>query len=339
MAPPGIHCRVAGSSSVVAGPGGTNQPGNPEDSALLVTAPGVHRVACRDARGQEIGSAELEITGVEVAATAGGAATLAPLPRNTTSVVELAVTAGDVELPELAVRAPRGITIASQGWQGNGRLAVAVTPTDDAPDRVELIVIPVGDEGHPGLARIIVAIAPRVTVEDRADATLPVVLPRDRRLTLGLLGGLAVRSREYALGMTASDARVGNAILLGLRAGYAVHARIRLEAEFTGARTVLPDDMLGGTLLGYHAHVLVPILAHGQTRPFALVGAGGHTFRSASSLLADDTTGEVYYGLGASLAATELLGLRLDLRHVLASGRDRTIANNIEFQIGVSWSL
>lgn len=360
IAPDGVTCAL-----------GKDTAGAP---TVLLAEVGAHEIHCRDPEFNELAPLTVEVFALTVRAVATGAAApkatddatddatpettgdatgdapdatgdatgspaaLAPLPRQTSTRVRLAIETEGVDPAALTVLAPAGAALGEPAVVPPNMIEVAVTPGADAGDEVTLRVVPRGND-QLVLAEIALAIEPlpAPTVE------APVVhapAPASRAWELGVHGGAILRGSAYELGRTLLNTGiVDDAPFVGVRAGVALHPRLFVEAEFSVTRVALqvPGEP-SGDIFGYGGHLRTPFELSPRLQAFALVGAGAHTLRPDTADVLKDTDPDFYYGLGASFGITDFLAVRIDARHVLSAAYDDAFAANLfDLSLGVVW--
>jgi hypothetical protein len=344
IAPDGVTCAL-----------GKDTAGAP---TVLLAEVGAHEIHCRDAAFNELAPLAVEVFALTVRAVAigaaapeatddapetpgdatGSAAALAPLPRQTSTRVRLAIETEGVDPAALTVVAPAGAELGEPAVVPPNMIEVAVTPGADAGDVVTLRVVPRGAD-QLVLAEIALAIEPlpAPTVE------APVVhapAPASRAWELGVHGGTILRGSAYELGRTLLNTGiVDDSPFVGVRAGVALHPRLFVEAELSVTRVALqvPGEP-SGDIFGYGGHLRAPLELSPRLQAFALVGAGAHTLRPDTADVLEDTDPDFYYGLGASFGVTDFLAVRIDARHVLSAAYDDAFAAHLfDLSLGVVW--
>lgn len=123
---------------------------------------------------------------------------------------------------------------------------------------------------------------------------------------------------------------------LGLRAGYWFSRFIGVEAE----ALVMPRQNArshDATGLGARAQLALQhpdAIAVGRLTPFLVAGAG--IAPSLGDEAADTMAFAGHWGLGAHLELNNLVGLRMDARHVVTSGAVATVDHHVEALVGLS---
>jgi OOP family OmpA-OmpF porin len=143
----------------------------------------------------------------------------------------------------------------------------------------------------------------------------------DERVTVGGFGGAHIFSQNLELGAfdtTQSDSP-RNAPAFGIRVGYALLERVRLEAELAIMPSKTRDSKDDLTVFGWRTHALVDLLPAARLRPFALVGVGFLTLApTAPEILEEDTDLAAHLGLGVEYDMAATWSLRADARTVFA---------------------
>jgi len=122
----------------------------------------------------------------------------------------------------------------------------------------------------------------------------------DESLDLGIFGGAHIFSESSELGAYETDhvEVPENAIMAGLRVGYALHWMFSLEAEVGSTRTTT-RGMLDAAVDTHtlRAHALVHFTkADSNNRPFAVIGGGAMRADSKDDRVLLDDTDEMFYG-------------------------------------------
>lgn len=307
---------------------------------------GAHEIHCRDAEGRALAPLAIEVFALavrpvaagEATGDAGSAAGLAPLPRQTSTRVRVAIDTEGVDPAALTVVAPAGVELGEPEVVPPNMLEVAVTAGADAGDEIALRVVPRGAD-QLVLAEIALAVEPLPAPKLEA----PVVhapAPARRAWELGVHGGAILRGSGYELGRTLLNTGiVDDAPFVGVRAGIALHPRIFLEAELSVTRVTLqvPGEP-SADIFGYGGHLRAPFELSPRLQAFALAGVGAHSLRTDTPDVLEDTDADFYYGLGASFGFTDSLAVRIDARHVLSAAYDDAFAAHLfDLSLGIVW--
>ncbi|MFC1889704.1 OmpA family protein [Thermodesulfobacteriota bacterium] len=137
------------------------------------------------------------------------------------------------------------------------------------------------------------------------------------------------------------DPRAFNYDVLGVRLGYNITKRFGLEGSYerintsfkpfnSGENGTIPVDLSLFRLDGYY-HLLT-----GTFAPFLVVGGGMGLFEMNGPGDSKKEKALANYGLGLKVFATEDLGIRADVRHVIPFD---DIYHNLEFNVGVFYAF
>ncbi len=159
--------------------------------------------------------------------------------------------------------------------------------------------------------------------------------PTDGMWEVGILTGPIIISRAHKLH---DEERFRRAYMFpswmyGLRLGYFPSKYVGLEGElaFGTARVRTVDQT--ANLLTYRGHIAGQ-LPDWRLTPYAVLGVGA--MHANSDAMGSDTDFMLYFGLGAKLAVTEYVALRLDIREDLTEHVDAGMAGSEEILLGFS---
>ena len=160
----------------------------------------------------------------------------------------------------------------------------------------------------------------------------------DERVTVGGFGGAHIFSKKLELGaFDSSDSdSPRNGLAFGVRGGYALIDRLRLEGELVIIPSKTRESKDDLTVFGWRAHALVDLLPDSRLRPFALVGVGFLTLAPiAPEVLEEDTDLTAQLGLGVEYDMAPNWSLRADARVVLApTVASDYLTTDFEFFVG-----
>ncbi len=160
----------------------------------------------------------------------------------------------------------------------------------------------------------------------------------DSRVSVGGFVGTHLFSDTIELGTFDTDGEDSprNSISFGIRAGYQLIPRLRLEGELaiTPSKTRQGKDDI--TVFGWRAQALVDLLPEERFHPFATVGIG---FLSgapvATELLDEDTDLATHIGVGAEYDMAASWALRFDARTLFVpSTENKFLTTDFEFFMG-----
>lgn len=142
----------------------------------------------------------------------------------------------------------------------------------------------------------------------------------DDRASVGGFAGTHVFSKKIELGAfdTVDSDSPRNAGAFGIRAGYEIGQRLRLETELAviPSKTRKSKDDL--TVFAWRAQALMDLAPDSRLRPFALLGVGLLTLAPTdSSVLEEDTDLVSHLGLGLEYDMAPSWSLRADARALL----------------------
>jgi OOP family OmpA-OmpF porin len=162
---------------------------------------------------------------------------------------------------------------------------------------------------------------PASTVTEPAASTAepaPDSGPTEYRFELGLVGGGHFFASEHGLGRNEgdpTDKSPDHAGAFGLRLTFNFNRWVAFEGEGLATWTKTRDGITQLWVINYGADVLVNLLPPGPFRPFILAGYGGIASLSADEDdVPSDVDGMIKAGLGAKIALTDNLGLRVEGR-------------------------
>jgi outer membrane protein OmpA-like peptidoglycan-associated protein len=141
---------------------------------------------------------------------------------------------------------------------------------------------------------------------------------RHQPFELGLYGGWYFFAAEHGLGRAENDPEglsPKDFLEIGARFGWNFSQIVGIEGEFYVVPTKLNNEATNELIIGYRAHVILHFIKSGSFRPFAVLGWGGiNSSPSDDAVIESDQDNLLYAGLGAKLALSESLLLRLDGR-------------------------
>ena len=146
-------------------------------------------------------------------------------------------------------------------------------------------------------------------------------------VSLGVSAGSHLFADDLELGVADADAQGAPAsgVLVGLRLGVRVAARLSLEGELVLIPTT--ERMSGESIdvLGYRAQVAADLVQSGPLRGILIAGAGVLDL-SANGVpnMQDDIDLALHWGAGLGVALTTSLELRLDARHLVLPDIDHS---------------
>ena len=160
----------------------------------------------------------------------------------------------------------------------------------------------------------------------------------DDRVSIGGFGGAHIFSQTIELGtfdQSGADSP-RNSISFGIRAGYQLIPRLRLEGELAIAPSKTRQDKDDITVIGWRTHALVDLLPEERLHPFAVAGIGFLTGAPvATELLDEDTDLALHLGLGAEYEMAGNWSLRADARVLFVpSTENRFLTSDYEFFLG-----
>ena len=143
----------------------------------------------------------------------------------------------------------------------------------------------------------------------------------DERVTIGGLVGAHLFSPDLELGAFESEDSDSprNSVAFGIRAGYELLPRLRVEAELAIIPSKTRDSSDDLSVFAWRTHALVDLLPQEELHPFVLAGVGFLTLSpTAPEVLEQDTDLAGHVGLGLELEMGSTWALRGDMRVVLA---------------------
>ncbi len=159
---------------------------------------------------------------------------------------------------------------------------------------------------------------------------------------LGLFGGYAWLSSNSELGNSFGRFDVpANAPLFGGRIAYSLASVLAVEAELRVALADFRSGSGGSAVLGARAHAILSLPVDWAVQPFVLVGGGSEVLLASGKADLDnkDVDPLIDLGVGARVALTEDLGLRLDLRLQPIRDRQQNLTANEEVHVGLAWKF
>jgi outer membrane protein OmpA-like peptidoglycan-associated protein len=182
------------------------------------------------------------------------------------------------------------------------------------------------------------------TEEDGEETWMTEVKPESGLLEFGFFLGAFMPSKDHNLRDDAlphqSFGSVGPEI--GLRLAYFPLSWFGLEGETGFVTTSTKDDDETASIAALRAHGIVQLPGYRLT-PFVLVGGG--QLLSKSKSIGDDDDPSFHFGVGAKLALSRSLSIRLDLRNNISSANPATIddnngaAHHQELLLGLTWTF
>ncbi len=160
----------------------------------------------------------------------------------------------------------------------------------------------------------------------------------DERVTIGGLVGAHIFSDTIELGNFDDDDEdtPRNSIAFGIRMGYQILPRLRLEGELaiTPSKTRQAKDDI--TVIGWRTHAMVDLMPEERLRPFAVAGIGFLTGAPiATDLLDEDTDLATHVGFGAEFDMAENWSLRADARALFVpTTQSNALTADYEFFLG-----
>jgi outer membrane protein OmpA-like peptidoglycan-associated protein len=167
----------------------------------------------------------------------------------------------------------------------------------------------------------------------------------DLKLEIGVMGGAHIFANDLELGVADDPTLTSpkNAGLVGLRLGFVLHPMFTLELEGVLLPTSDRQFDYRAFILGERVQLRFDIpanLADGKFQPFVLAGIGGLTVIStegtAYNELKKDTDFVYHFGVGAKLALSDLVHLRVDARWLeVPNTKQNGVSADFEFMGGL----
>jgi len=160
----------------------------------------------------------------------------------------------------------------------------------------------------------------------------------DERVTIGGFVGAHLFSETIELGnfddSNADTPR--NSIAFGIRMGYQLIPRLRIEGELAIAPSKTRQGKDDITVIGWRTQALVDLMPEERLRPFAVAGIGFITGAPiATDLLDEDTDLATHIGFGAEFDMADDWSLRVDARALFVpTTTSKALTADYEFFFG-----
>jgi OOP family OmpA-OmpF porin len=172
--------------------------------------------------------------------------------------------------------------------------------------------------------------------------------PKLFQLELGAMVGGHFFANDLELGVADDPAlpHPKTSVLMGLRAGIALHPLVSIEGEAVGIPTSDSINNYSAVIVGYRIHALVNIvpgqLLQGKLTPFVLAGVGALSVASTEGIaygeIKKDTDMTVHAGVGARYRITPLIAARLDGRVLgVPNTTSKGLSPDFELSAGVAF--
>ena len=143
--------------------------------------------------------------------------------------------------------------------------------------------------------------------------------PTEYRFEFGLLGGYHFFNSKSGLGRftdSPADLSPKSNVAFGSRLALNFNPWVSVEAEGLAIFTHTVDNQTKLWAFGYGGSLIVHLVGSGPVRPFISLGARGMTtLVDKTAVVANDTDGMLYGGVGFKIAMGEHAGLRLEGPH------------------------
>jgi hypothetical protein len=163
-------------------------------------------------------------------------------------------------------------------------------------------------------------------------------LHADERITVGGFAGTHIFSETIELGNfdDSNEDTPRNSISFGIRMGYQLIPRLRIEGELTITPSKMRQAKDDITVIGWRTQALVDLMPDERLRPFAVAGIGFLTGAPvATDLLDEDTDLATHIGFGAEFDMAENWSLRVDARALFVpTTTSKSLTTDYEFFFG-----
>tara|TARA_R110002096_G_scaffold292224_3_gene486701 strand:- start:826 stop:1758 length:933 start_codon:yes stop_codon:yes gene_type:complete len=161
----------------------------------------------------------------------------------------------------------------------------------------------------------------------------------DERVTIGGFAGAHLFSETIELGNfdDSNEDTPRNSLAFGLRVGYQLIPRLRIEGELATMPTKTRQSKDDITVFGWRTQALVDLMPNQRLRPFAVAGIGFLTGAPADTdRLDEDTDLATHVGFGAEFDVTRNVSLRMDARALFVpTTSSDALTADYEFFFGV----